>query len=209
LIGNRMEASAALARLKELDPLCSIEAVQRRCLITEPGGIRVLEGLRRAGLPQSVIAPAMPEGVAITTDDPDAEMTLRPAPRHRAEPIHLLLVSRPGEPVRDVTLGAAPLLIGRAADADLVLHDNKVSRAHCRIMLTAQGVTATDLNSTNGTLVDGRPITRTTPLKPGAVLQIGSFRLEYQRDEQVDPDGTMVATLPHGHRSSPGSEELA
>ena len=44
----------------------------------------------------------------------------------------------------------------------------------------APRVVATDLDSTNGTFVDGKRISGATGLQPGVVLQIGPYRLAYQ-----------------------------
>ena len=179
------DAAAALVRLLELEPVCSIEAVGRNFGVRGAGGLRLIEGLRRAGLAEVA---ARPPRVGSVADAAGAVGSLRVL----HQPRRTLLVSQPDVPAREIPIGPAPLLVGRAADADVVLSDTRVSRAHCRIMLADDAVTATDLNSTNGTLVDGRKITRTTALKPGAVLEIGTFRLEYRCETAADPDATMA-----------------
>jgi pSer/pThr/pTyr-binding forkhead associated (FHA) protein len=124
--------------------------------------------------------------------EPDGTI-IRPPPRPaRREPRHVLVVSRHGERDREVPVGTAPLILGRTPESDVVLSDSKVSRAHCRIELVNGAVTATDLNSTNGTLLDGRPIDRAARLGHGAVLRIGPYEIEYQRREQADPDCTIL-----------------
>lgn len=45
--------------------------------------------------------------------------------------------------------------VGRARGAHLVLDDALVSRVHCRLDATAETVVVTDLESTNGTFVNG------------------------------------------------------
>jgi len=110
------------------------------------------------------------------------------------------VVSRPGERDREVPVGTAPLLLGRTPESDVVLTDAKVSRAHCRIVLVNGAVTATDLNSTNGTLLDSQPMDRATRLEPGAVLRIGPYEIEYQRRDPGDPDSTMLAGPPTQER---------
>ncbi len=189
LTDHRDEAAAAIRRLLQLDANCSIGAVRRQFGLTEMGGIRLCEGLRRAGLAETIVRPV--RGGEAAADGGNAAAIL--ALHVPQEPRRILLVSQPDVPTREITIGPAPLLIGRAADADLVLNDNRVSRAHCRITLASGEVSATDLNSTNGTLVDGRLTTGTTALKPGAVLQIGSCRLEYRCEDPFDPEGTIGA----------------
>jgi hypothetical protein len=122
---------------------------------------------------------------------------------------HILLIQRPGEPDRKVSIGTDPVVIGRAVGSDIVLAAPEVSRAHCRITLAGNRVTATDLNSTNGTLVNGRLITDSTTLVPFSVLQIGPYRLEYQSRGGGDVESTIraarlpsSATMLRSHRRS-------
>lgn len=69
--------------------------------------------------------------------------------------------------------------IGRSADADVPLDDPDVSRLHCAVTVAEDGlVSVTDLGSTNGTLLDGRPVhERPVRLKPGALLRLGESTL--------------------------------
>jgi S-DNA-T family DNA segregation ATPase FtsK/SpoIIIE len=69
-------------------------------------------------------------------------------------------------------------LIGRRPPGPgLVVRDRTVSAVHARLDVTAgpvPSVTVTDLGSTNGTLVDGRPTTGGEPLPPGSCLALGA-----------------------------------
>ncbi|MFF4095686.1 FHA domain-containing protein [Streptomyces sp. NPDC001834] len=69
--------------------------------------------------------------------------------------------------------------IGRSADADVPLDDPDVSRLHCAVTVAEDGlVSVADLGSTNGTLLDGRPVReRPVRLKPGALLRLGESTL--------------------------------
>ena len=55
--------------------------------------------------------------------------------------------------------------IGRTAPADIVLADSEVSRTHCRLALENGMLIVTDLNSTNGTFIDGVRISSPTPCR--------------------------------------------
>lgn len=72
-----------------------------------------------------------------------------------------LIVVKDGRPERAVEVTGSRFVIGRGESCDLVLPDPKVSTEHAVIV---PGVGAQrllhDLDSTNGTLVNGRPITR-------------------------------------------------
>src|SRR3982751_6652040 len=79
-------------------------------------------------------------------------------------------------------LGPQPLTIGRHADNKLVIADNMASRFHCVIESKPGGWVVRDLNSSNGTFLNGKRIT-TTPLRPGEAILIGNTRIAI-----VDPN---------------------
>ncbi len=75
---------------------------------------------------------------------------------------------------RTFQLGAGRLLVGRARDSDIALDDEGVSRRHALFVCTPDGkVTVEDLQSTNGTSVDGNLID-VYELQGGEQLQFGS-----------------------------------
>lgn len=59
-----------------------------------------------------------------------------------------------------------------------MLTDPLLSRRHLRVSSIAGRVTLEDLASRNGTLIDGVPVQRPTPLLPGQSVTFGSCRLE-------------------------------
>lgn len=78
-----------------------------------------------------------------------------------------------------ITPGREQTTIGRQVGNDLVLGDQRVSRRHAVIECDDEACQITDLDSSNGTLLDGQrlPPNVPTPLKPGSALQIGPFEL--------------------------------
>jgi pSer/pThr/pTyr-binding forkhead associated (FHA) protein len=66
--------------------------------------------------------------------------------------------------------------IGRAPRADFIVDAGLVSRLHCRLTAGAGELEVVDLDSTNGTFVNGRRVRR-APLKDGDVLGVG--RVEF------------------------------
>jgi len=66
--------------------------------------------------------------------------------------------------------------IGRAPRADFVVDAALVSRLHCRLAAGPGEIEATDLESTNGTYVNGERVERGT-LKHGDRLRIGAVEL--------------------------------
>jgi general secretion pathway protein E len=91
---------------------------------------------------------------------------------------------------KQLPLGPQPMTVGRHADNKVVLADTMASRFHCVIEQRDGGWVVRDLNSSNGTLLDGRRIT-TSPLRPGQAVVIGSTRLVV-----VDPNAKSVRPPP-------------
>lgn len=72
--------------------------------------------------------------------------------------------------------------MGRAAGAHFVVEAPLVSRVHCRVAVADDGrVEVTDLESTNGTWVNGQQIT-TAELPPGGVLRVGRVEFVLEAD---------------------------
>ena len=71
------------------------------------------------------------------------------------------------------------VVLGRARDADFQLDDPNVSRRHAVLYWSEGGVMVEDLDSTNGTMVNGYPISSTI-LRPQDVLVIGDTRIKVE-----------------------------
>jgi pSer/pThr/pTyr-binding forkhead associated (FHA) protein len=70
-------------------------------------------------------------------------------------------------------------VIGRGDDTDLLLPDVSVSRSHCSVRRTADGWEIKDMQSSNGTLLNGRKM-QCKPLGDGDRIQIGKFLLSFE-----------------------------
>ena len=88
------------------------------------------------------------------------------------QPLRLLPIE-PGAPL--LSLRSSPVTIGRADDNDLVLADPEVSRHHARLEPDGQGWRAIDLESTNGTWVNGVRLDATT-IAVGDEVAFGATR---------------------------------
>ena len=117
----------------------------------------------------------------------DDQTAVRPVPslsEVTGEPRNAYLTILQGASVgRIYRLGPGRLLVGRAADCDVVIDDDGVSRRHGLIVVTMDGeVTVEDLGSTNGTVVNGQRCDVLT-LNGGERLQFGSetvFKFEFR-----------------------------
>src|SRR5262245_64137163 len=70
--------------------------------------------------------------------------------------------------------------IGRSADNNIVLPDEPVSRAHARLQVRNGETWFTDLNSTNGSLIEGRNRLGTSIWREGQKLEIGHYVLDLE-----------------------------
>jgi serine phosphatase RsbU (regulator of sigma subunit) len=91
------------------------------------------------------------------------------------------VVTEGAEHGRIIEVGAEAVTIGRTPPCEIVLRDVELSRSHCRVLLQRDGVLVTDLDSTNGTFVDGRRVEGAAALRDGGYLQIGRHLLKYER----------------------------
>ena len=71
--------------------------------------------------------------------------------------------------------------IGRSTGADFVVEAPLVSRVHCRLTAGATELEVLDLDSTNGTFVNGERVDRRT-LKTGDRLGVGRVELLIQKE---------------------------
>lgn len=69
--------------------------------------------------------------------------------------------------------------IGRSEESDIVLNDPSVSRTHAVVEIAAGRATLRDLDSTNGTFLNGRRI-RAETLRDGDEVQLGNTRLRFE-----------------------------
>ena len=83
----------------------------------------------------------------------------------------------PNRPPTEHVLEAAETLIGRRPDADIVVALDGVSRNHAKIVRNSYGYAVIDLNSTNGTFVNGEQV-RDHQLRPGDKISLGIEGIE-------------------------------
>lgn len=88
----------------------------------------------------------------------------------------------------EIALAALPSVIGRSQEADAHIEDPWVSRLHCAIDRERQTLLVRDLQSRNGTYVNGRRV-RIAQLRPGDRLTLGSstFAVDYDRSQFRPP----------------------
>ncbi len=89
------------------------------------------------------------------------------------------------QPVLDIdgqrySLNAPSIVLGRSAEADILVDDTGVSRRHLEIR-TENGVTsAVDLGSTNGSYVNGHKVAGSTELTDGSTITMGRTKIIFR-----------------------------
>ena len=80
-----------------------------------------------------------------------------------------------------ITLGQAPVLLGRAPECSLVLEDDYASNRHAQLTQRDGGWVLEDLGSTNGTYIGRTRLTDPISVDAGTAFRIGRTTLELRR----------------------------
>ncbi len=107
---------------------------------------------------------------------------------------------------------AAPVTIGREEGNSIQLNDERVSRFHIRIQFDQGQLVLTDLESTNGTKINGEE-THLRILRHGDVISVGRSTLLYGTREEINrrlgPLQELPRTVPQQERVRPESSPVA
>ncbi|MFP2895561.1 FHA domain-containing protein, partial [Corallococcus sp. 4LFB] len=80
------------------------------------------------------------------------------------------------------------VVIGRAAESDLLVEDASVSRQHARVGVAEGEAFIADLGSHNGVRVNGERVQGSRPLDGGDVVTLGNVTLVFHRGERPLPE---------------------
>lgn len=86
---------------------------------------------------------------------------------------------------RRLKLGDVPITMGRSADCDFRLMNRAISRLHCRVWRDNSGYWVRDLNSTNKTYLNDRPVVEAR-LKDGDFITVGGTVVQFTQEKDVD-----------------------
>ena len=95
----------------------------------------------------------------------------------RVRKTKLLMISGPLQG-REFLVNSDTFTIGSGPHNNLVVDDSTVSKRHCEIIVEESGYQIRDLNSTNGTLVQGVRVS-SAHLAPGSEIQLGKSRIVF------------------------------
>jgi hypothetical protein len=105
-----------------------------------------------------------------------------------------LVLSKDGEVAGHYFLDAERFTIGREPSSDLCIDSDTVSKRHAAVTTTGNDQILQDLDSSNGTLVNGRRVSKHI-LQHGDVIEIGGCQLKYMNQKaqpDMDFDKTMI-----------------
>jgi ABC-type multidrug transport system ATPase subunit len=132
-----------------------------------PDAQRTAHFAQSGGLPSGRLNQPRNQTIFASKDSAQFQSTLKSAEINPNEPRVFL----------QRALDRPQITIGRGDECDVRLDGLLISNVHARISQTANGLTIEDLNSTNGTYVNGQRITGRRPLPYEDVVQIGPFLL--------------------------------
>jgi pSer/pThr/pTyr-binding forkhead associated (FHA) protein len=107
-----------------------------------------------------------------------------PAPAAGRAPVAMatrLLITAGAKAGLEVTLPEEFLTIGRSSESGLVIRDDYTSTNHARLIKSEKGWILEDLDSTNGTLLDGSRVTEPTQVPLNVPITIGTTTFELRR----------------------------
>jgi FHA domain len=100
-----------------------------------------------------------------------------------------ITITMDGAVIREVEITKTRTALGRRPYNDVVIENLAVSGEHAALHLQGSEVTIEDLNSTNGTFVNGKVVKKQL-LRFGDVIEIGKYKVQY---DAVEGDQMPVA----------------
>jgi len=123
-------------------------------------GRRVISRLTRQRAPQLAQAAPVPD---LDLEDSDS-----------FNPDHIQMLTGRNAGLRIDLDNRKEIVIGRSPSADLVISDEFASNMHAKLVSVGDEWILQDLNSTNGTFLDGKRVTTPMTMRAGATVRIGT-----------------------------------
>jgi pSer/pThr/pTyr-binding forkhead associated (FHA) protein len=100
-------------------------------------------------------------------------------------PYHRFLVISKKGFGKEYLVDRSEITVGRSGDSSIMLDDQTVSSIHATIRMEGNDCVLRDMNSKNGTFVNGSPIREEYVLQEGDEIKIGSFKLKFIHKDTV------------------------
>lgn len=134
-------------------------------------GQKLVSKVTQANAGQVVSAPVIPVAVPVVANSTNPQVVEKVT----AKRLVILQGDRAGT---ELALDRREVSIGRAENADLVIRDEFASTHHAKLVLLKDEWLLQDLNSTNGTFVDGKRVGTPVVVPVNTPIQIGSTVFE-------------------------------
>jgi S-DNA-T family DNA segregation ATPase FtsK/SpoIIIE len=119
----------------------------------------------------------------------------------------LIVVSGPNEGDY-YPLGKRTIVVGRDEGCPIQITDERVSRKHLQLRVGAgETHVAFDMNSANGTRINGRQVSTEVELEDNDEIEIGNSKLVYTSGDFPDRESAFDHWKQRGHRSRPTMEQ--
>ena len=102
-----------------------------------------------------------------------------------------LVVSLDGVVIKEVQITKDKTTLGRRPYNDIVIDNLAVSGEHAVLQMVGQDVFIEDLNSTNGTYINGKAVKKQL-LAHNDTVEVGKYKIKYMVDDGVDYEKTMI-----------------
>jgi predicted component of type VI protein secretion system len=123
-----------------------------------------------------------------------------------------LVVSLDGVVIKEVQITKDKTTLGRRPYNDIVIDNLAVSGEHAVLQMVGADVFIEDLNSTNGTYINGKAIKKQL-LTHNDTVEIGKYKIKYLVDDSSEYEKTLImrpgAGLPQAANAAPASAGAA
>jgi hypothetical protein len=176
LFGQRTRKQAADAQGRASSPFESAPSAAPIAPVPPAAAaMQLTEPIGSVSTPEKPNVPLLPRGSAQSSGAAAADSRGGRDVAHR-----LVITSGPKEGLQ-IDLPSEQLAIGRSSESGLVIRDDYTSTHHARLMLWNDGWVVQDLDSTNGTFLDGQRVTLPTPVPLNTPITIGTTSFELRR----------------------------
>ena len=142
-------------------------------------------GLGEFGIQTGVVTPEHDEPEPVPAAEQSGRTMIYSNAERLAEPLEERAQARSQTALllldgRRLVVGPAGVTLGRSRQSDVVLNDPNISRQHAEIRPRGGSWVLTDLGSTNGSRINGRPVERSEVIRPGDEIELGSTVLRFE-----------------------------
>jgi pSer/pThr/pTyr-binding forkhead associated (FHA) protein len=137
-----------------------------------------LFGVRVRKLPQAEAAASAPAAKPAPSAKTPAAPRSRPGGPATTSTVAKLVITSGPKAGLEVPLGSEPMSIGRSSESGLVIRDDYTSSHHARLLLWGDQWMLQDLDSTNGTFLNGERVGAPVAVSIGAPIKVGATTFE-------------------------------